>query len=84
MFQNASVGMPIMSTNCLAKEGHDITYRATDGYITNVQHGKHTPFIERDGVYFYQLRIPKAAFEKHNRGLSGTLSLSVLPTPPKR
>ena len=53
IFQNASVGMPIMSTNVMAKEGNDITYRATDGYITDTSNGRQTPFCEREGVYVF-------------------------------
>ena len=74
VFQNASVGMPILSTNCVAHEGNDITYRKTDGYLTNTTTGKQTPFIEREGVYFMQMQVPKAALERPpnpNRGFQG-------------
>ena len=62
-FQNASVGMPIISTNCMTKEGagNDITYRAKDGYITDVRTGQQTPCIEKEGVYVYALQIPRTA-----------------------
>ena len=56
--QNAEVGMPIISTNKLAKEQNDIVYRADDGYILHLPTGQRTPFVARDGVYFVQMRIP--------------------------
>ena len=61
--------MPIISTNCMATDGagNDITYRAHDGYITDVRTGAQTPFIEREGVYFYALQIPRAAVAKRNK-----------------
>ena len=60
-FQNADVGMPIVSTNKLAHEDNDITYRKDDGYITNTVTEAKTPFIARDGVYFIKMKVPKNA-----------------------
>ena len=59
-FQNASVGMPIISTNCLAREDNDITFRANDGYVLHNPTGERTPFVARDGVYFMQMRVPRS------------------------
>ena len=70
--QNASVGMPIISTSCMAKDGggNDITYRANDGYITDVGTGRQTPVIQKEGVYFYAMQIPRSVVAKRNKECS--------------
>ena len=60
-FQDAAVGMPIISTNGLAREGNDITYRAEDGYAHHLKTNERTYFIAKDNVYFIQLLVPKSA-----------------------
>ena len=64
VFQNAAVGIPIMSTHGLTKEKKDLTYREHDGYITSHEDGATEPFITKDGVYFRQMLVPRAAVEK--------------------
>ena len=64
VFQNAEVGMPILSTNKFAIEANEITYRAKDGYIHHVPTGENTPFIAKDGVYFLAMRVPRHWVEK--------------------
>ena len=61
VFQNADVEMPIISTNGLAQEDNDVTYRKHDGYVYHVPTKDVIPFIARDGVYFMQLLVPKSA-----------------------
>ena len=65
--------MPIISTNCMAKEGdgNDITYRAKDGYITDIGTGKQTPFIEKEGVYVYAMQIPREAVSRRKNSPAG-------------
>ena len=58
-FQNAEVGMPIISTNGLTAEQNEVTYRYEDGYILHVPTGERTPFIARNGVYVLQMRVPR-------------------------
>ena len=65
VFQNAKVGIPIMSTNGLAREGKDLTYREFDGYIYNHETKESEPFIARDGVYFRQMLVPRSAVQRH-------------------
>ena len=50
VFPNASVGMPVLSANCVAREGNDLTYRAEDEHVTNMQTGKLTPLPSGTGV----------------------------------
>ena len=57
---NASVAMPILSTHELAKNGHRLEYDEDYGYIVNKQTGEKTRFIQRDGVYFLPLLMPKS------------------------
>ena len=63
-FQNAEVGIPVMSTNGLTREKKDLTYREFDGYITNHKDGEVEPFMAREGAYFRQMLVPRAAVEK--------------------
>ena len=59
VFQNASVGMPIMSTNGVAKDWKaEVTFGAERGHITCLTDGKETQFIMRDGVYFVEMKVP--------------------------
>ena len=60
-FQNAKVGMPIVSTNKPAREGHDITFRADDGYIYRHEAKQTTNVIAREGVYVVKLKEPRSA-----------------------
>ena len=60
VFQNAEVGMPVMSTNGVAVDWNaEITYGADKGHVTMLANGKRTNFIMRDGVYFIEMRVPR-------------------------
>ena len=65
IFQNAAVGMPIMSTRGVAKDwDSEVTYGADSGYVTMLEDGSKTQFIMRDGVYFIEMKIPKPALQQ--------------------
>ena len=58
VFQNAAVGMPILSVTNLTNEGNDVLFSKHGGYILHLDSGKKTPFVKRLGVYFVQLKVP--------------------------
>ena len=60
-FQNAAVGMPIVSTNGFAQDDNVVTFRKEDGFIHHLPTGEQTPFIARNEVYFIQMQIPKSS-----------------------
>ena len=62
-FQNASVGMPILSISKITEEGNDVMFGAKGGYILHLESGLKTPLIKRLGVYFVQLKVPKKLLE---------------------
>ena len=65
VFQNATVGMPIMSTNGVAVDWDaEITYGATKGHITALANGRRTQFVMRDGVYVMEMRVPRSTVEE--------------------
>ena len=64
VFQNAEVGMPIMSTHGVACDwDSEVTYGADKGHVTLLADGKRVQFIMRDGVYFIEMRVPKSAVQ---------------------
>ena len=58
-FQNASVGMPILSISKVTEEGNDVIFRRNGGEIIHLETGHRTPLIKRLGVYFVKLKVPK-------------------------
>ena len=62
-FQNASVGMPILSISKVTDEGNDVLFGAKGGYIEHLATGQRTPLVKRLGVYFVQLKVPKKLAE---------------------
>ena len=64
-FQNAEVGMPIMPTHGVACDWEaEITYGADRGHVTDLNNGKQTQFIMRDGVCFIEMKVPKSAVQE--------------------
>ena len=57
-FQNAKVGMPIMSIAKLGQE-HDTRFGQHGGELTHRSSRKVTKFIKRAGVYFLKLMVHK-------------------------
>ena len=58
-FQNAAVGMPILSIGLITDEGNDVTFTKNGGYILQKDTGFKTQMVRRLGVYFVQLRVPR-------------------------
>ena len=58
-WKNASVAMPILSTQELARNGNVLVYDEDHGFIINKRTGKITKFIAAAGVYFVQLMVNK-------------------------
>ena len=57
-FQNANVGMAIMSMTKRADEGHFIGMGKKGGYIEDEVTGERVSFIRRAGVYFMKMKVP--------------------------
>ena len=70
VFQNADVGMHIISTNGLAKRDNDVTFRAEDGYIKHIPTGETTKFIARGGVYFLKLYVPRDIVKTNSQDIA--------------
>ena len=51
--------MPILSTHELARNNHKLEYDEDKGLIRNKTTGETTSFVQRAGVYFIQLFVPK-------------------------
>ena len=62
-FQNAGVGMPILSISLITEEGNDVLFSKNGGYIEHLASGVRTPLVKRLGVYFVQLRVPRKLAE---------------------
>ena len=69
-FQNASVGMPILSVSKVTAEGNYVLFGDKGGLIFHTETGTTTPLIKRLGVYFVQLKIPKKKNEADFGGLA--------------
>ena len=59
VFQNAAVGMPILSTSKMADEDSILVFHKKGGFVYHLPSQTMTPFIKRLGVYVIQLRVPK-------------------------
>ena len=57
-FQNADVGMPIVSMTKVADEGNFIGMGRKGGFIEHEETGERVPFIRRAGVYFMKMKVP--------------------------
>ena len=61
-FVDADVDMPVISVAQLSKEGKlgsEVTFRKKDGLIRDIDSGRTTKFIKRQGVDFIRLRVRK-------------------------
>ena len=65
-FLNAGCELPIISVRKLTRDGNLVVFdrRVNGGYIKHLKSGKLTHFIEKDGVYFLKMILPK--IEKSN------------------
>ena len=59
-FQNAKVGLPIFSINGVAQKDHRVWFEHDRGAVVHKPTGQEMPFIARSGVYFIQMRVPRA------------------------
>ena len=59
IFQNAAVGMPILSISKITDEDNIVAFHKRGGYIQHISSNAYTPIVKRLGVYFVQLRVPK-------------------------
>ena len=59
-FQNAEVGLPIVSLNQVARDNHRVILDDDAGVIIHKPTGAEFPFVVRHGVYLMTLRVPKA------------------------
>ena len=59
VFQNAAVGMPILSTSKIAEEDNLLMFHKRGGYIFHIPPNTCTPCIKILGGYFVKLRVPK-------------------------
>ena len=59
VFQDAAVGMPILSITKIAEEDNLIAFHKRGGYIWHLPTNTYTKLVKRLGVYFVQLKVPK-------------------------
>lgn len=59
-FQHAEVGLPIFSLNQVARDNHRVILDDDAGVIIHKPSGARFPFVVRNGVYFMQMKVPKA------------------------
>ena len=57
--EHANVAMPILSTHELARNNHRLEYDEHEGLIRHKPTGRTNKIIQRAGVYFIQLFVPK-------------------------
>ena len=67
VFQDAAVGMPILSINKIAEEDNLVAFHKKGGYIWHIPSNTYTKLVKRLGVYFVQLRVPKKLTEGFGR-----------------
>ena len=65
-FQNAKVGMPILSVRRLARKGSKVEI-VDDGGVITLLCGRTVTFKERPGVYFVKLYVPKRLVQPKKR-----------------
>ena len=60
-FLNAGCELPIISVRKLTRDGNVVVFDPRDygGYIKHLKTGKMTHFVEKDGVYFLKMIMPK-------------------------
>ena len=60
-FLNAGCDLPIISKRKLTRDGNLVVFdkRVNGGCIKHLKSGKVTHFVERDGVYFLKMIMPK-------------------------
>ena len=58
-FQNAKVGLPILSVKVLCDES-DVSFTKKGGTITDRDSGEVTAFVKRCGVYFAKMWVPRS------------------------
>ena len=56
--------MPILSTHELARNKNTLEYDEDEGWIKSKVTGQKTHFIQREGVYFLQLMVPREVTQK--------------------
>ena len=59
IFQDAAVGMPIMSAGETTDEDLEVTLRKHDGKVVHPETQKSFGLIKKSGVYFVKMRVPK-------------------------
>ena len=64
VFQDAEVGMPILSVGELTDTQHKVDFEHDGGEIIHKPTQTITPFIRRAGVYFVKLLVPRDAVQK--------------------
>ena len=57
MLNNMKVDIPILSVRKLVKDGFDICFTESGGYIKARDDGKRVQFIEADGAYWLKMRV---------------------------
>ena len=60
LFQVAEVSRPLISVARLSEMGNAVIFGASGGVIRNMTTGADTPFVRKEGVYVFTLRIPPA------------------------
>ena len=68
VFQDADVGMPILSISRRGKEGYRTYFDEDGGELVHKATGEVTPLIARTGVYFVKMRVPRDIVGKASEG----------------
>ena len=65
-FQDAEVGVPILSVGELTDSKHKVDFEDHGGEILHKPTGTVTPFVRKLGVYFVKIMVPRSSLEKSN------------------